>query len=250
MNLVFDMLKRIITAITLVSLWHGIVKLGDIPAYILPTPWQVLNTLYTQRSLILWHGGLTLSQILAGLLISSFLGVVTACALDKYQHLQACLQPLLVILQAIPAFILMPLLMIWFGFGLLPKMIVVCLSAFFPITLCFLDGLKRTPVEWIELADTMQAKPFHLQHLIRWPAALPGLLSGLRLAAIHAPSTVLAADWNGASHGLGYLIMVCHGRLQIDLMFACLLCTVLLTLFLNGGIRWLQSRFIFWPASS
>ncbi|RZI46931.1 ABC transporter permease [Candidatus Finniella inopinata] len=244
------MLKRFITAFILLSLWHAIVNLANIPAYILPTPWQVASALFNQRSLICWHGGLTLAQILAGLLISSILGMGMAFILDRNPRLQAHLHPVLVILQATPAFILMPLLMIWFGFGLLPKMIVVCLSAFFPITLCFLDGLKRTPVEWLELAHTMKALPFPLQYRIRWPAALPGLLSGLRLAAIHAPLTVLAADWNGASHGLGYLMMLCHGRLQTDLLFACLFCTVLLTLFLNGGIRWLQSRFIFWPASS
>jgi putative hydroxymethylpyrimidine transport system permease protein len=236
------------TTILLIVLWQGVVSISKLPVYILPSPYQVISVLYQQVNLIAWHGFLTFSQIIAGLFIATIIGIFIAFLLDCYKEIQEFIQPFLVIMQATPSFILMPLLMIWCGFGLLPKMIVVCLSAFFPITLCLLNSLKRTPLEWLELAKVMKGTPFQIMRSIRWPAALPGLFSGLRLAAIHAPLTVLAADWNGASEGLGYLIMLCHGRLQIDLMFACLFCTVLLTLLLNLLVQFLEAKFVFWPA--
>ncbi len=232
----------------IVATWYLIILVTKIPPYILPTPLQVVKAFYSHYPLILWHAALTFSQIGFGLIIASILGILMALLLDRYQEMQEWLRPVLLILQAMPSFILMPLLLIWFGFGIGPKMIVVCLSAFFPVTICFLDGLKRTPVEWQELTTVMQGTPWQALKMIRIPAALPGLLSGLRLAAIHAPLTVLAADWNGASHGLGYLIMLCHGRLQIDLMFACLFCTVFLTFILTRLIQRLEAHLIFWPA--
>ncbi len=228
--------------------WYLIVFFTNLPAYILPTPLQVMEAFYGQFSLIAWHASLTLLQIMAGLILASSIGIIMALILDHYQPLQEAVRPLLLILQATPSFILMPLLLIWFGLGWTPKLIVICLSAFFPVTICFMDALKRTPVEWIELIKIMDGKPWQALRIIRIPAALPGLISGLRLAAIHAPLTVLAADWNGASHGLGYLIMLSHGRLQIDLMFACLLCTVLLTLVLHKILQKIESFLIFWPA--
>lgn len=236
------------TAAFLIGLWQGLVILSHLPSYILPSPYQVLTAIHNNASLLTWHGFLTFSQVITGLLIATLTGILMTLSLDRYPKFQEFIQPILVVLQATPSFILMPLLMIWLGYGLLPKMMVVCLSGFFPITLCFLDSLKRTPKEWLELALVMKGKPFQILKHIRWPAALPGLFSGLRLAAIHAPLTVLAADWNGASEGLGYLVMLCHGRLQIDLMFACLFCTVFLTLLLNRLILFLERKFIFWPA--
>jgi putative hydroxymethylpyrimidine transport system permease protein len=236
------------TAAFLIVLWQALVNLSKLPAYILPSPYQVMTALYQHASLLAWHGFLTFSQIIAGLLIATLVGILMALVLDRYQRVQELIQPVLVILQATPSFILMPLLIIWCGFGLLPKMIVVCLAGFFPITLCLLNSLKRTTGEWLELATVMNGTPFQIMRHIRWPAALPGLFSGLRLAAIHAPLTVLAADWNGASEGLGYLIMLCHGRLQIDFMFACLFCTVLLTLLLNRLVQFLEAKIIFWDA--
>ena len=240
--------KGAVTALFLIITWQAVVSLSKLPAYILPSPYQVIAALYQYATLLAWHGFLTFSQITAGLLIATWVGILVALVLDQYQKAQEFVHPVLVIMQATPSFVLMPLLMIWCGFGLLPKMIIICLAGFFPITLCLLNKLKRTPAEWLELAKVMNGTPFQITRHIRWPAALPGLFSGLRLAAIYTPLTVIATDWNGASEGLGYLIMLCHGRLQIDFMFACLFCTILLTLLLNQIVQVLESKFIFWSS--
>lgn len=241
-------LQGLFSGILLMSLWQAITYFGKMPSYILPTPWQVVKAFNRHISLIGWHFVITSSQVFSGLLIASLVGIGLAILLDRYDFLQRWVHPIFVMMQATPSFILMPLLLIWCGFGFLPKMIVVCLSGFFPITLCLLSSLKQTPSDWLDLAAVMKASSFQVTKIIRWPAALPGLFSGIKLAAIYAPLTVLAADWSGANEGLGYLIMLCHGRLQTDLMFACLLCIILLTLLLNRFIYFLESKFIFWPS--
>eukprot|EP01037_Dinobryon_pediforme_P011681 gene11681-11770_t len=103
---------------------------------------------------------------------------------------------------------------------------------------------------FLNMATIMGANKKATLRFIRLPAALPCLMSGVRLAAIHAPLTVLAADWIGASSGLGYLIMLSHGRLQIELMFACIVCITLMTFALNKGVTLLEKKLVFWPSNT
>jgi putative hydroxymethylpyrimidine transport system permease protein len=243
-------MHKILVSITLLILWQVLVKVSSIPVYMLPAPLAIFNNLIANASLITTHALITVGETLLGLIIAVFLGVSSALILDHFERLQHFLKPILLTLQATPPFVLMPILLLWFGFGLLPKLIVICLSCYFPITVCLLDGLKRSPLPWMDMATIMQANSKTRLWFVRFPAALPALISGIRLAAIHAPLTVLAADWIGASSGLGYLIMLSHGRLQVDLMFACIFCIILMVFALNKAVYRLEKKLIFWPSVS
>ena len=131
--------------------------------------------------------------------------------------------------------------MLWFGYGLAPKIITAALIIFFPVATTLYDGIRRTPPEWLDLARIMGAGHWRMILMIRMPAALPALGSGLRVAAAVAPIGAVIGEWVGASAGLGHLMLQANGRMQISLMFAAL--TVLsvmavgLYLFIDLAVR-------------
>jgi len=244
------MIKKISVLFALLCLWEFAARVSGVPIYILPPPFLILKSLWNNQTLLAKHALISSFEILVGLLVSVFLGLLSALLLDHFVRLNLILRPVLLTLQSVPSFVLMPLLLLWCGFGLIPKLIVICLSCYFPITICLLDGLKRSPSSFGDMATVMGAKPKQVLWRIRLPSSLPFLMSGIRLAAIHAPLTVLAADWLGASSGLGYLVMLSHGRLQIDLMFACVVCITAMTFALNKGVNMLEKKLVFWPSAS
>ncbi|MEX0286260.1 MAG: ABC transporter permease [Paracoccaceae bacterium] len=206
-----------------VLLWQAIVTLTGLPKFILPGPVLVAETWWQNRSVIAEHTLVTLSEVLIGLGIGTALGFVTALHLSTSQMARVFVQPLLVFTQALPVFALAPILTLWLGYGLWSKVAMAVLIIYFPVTSSFLDGLLRTPGGYLDLARTMQARPARVLWLIRVPAALPSLASGLRLAAVYAPIGAVIGEWVGASQGLGYLMLLANGRAKTDLMFAALL---------------------------
>jgi len=128
----------------------------------------------------------------------------------------------LVASQAVPVFALAPILVLWLGYGMASKVAMACLVIFFPVALAFWDGLRRTDPGWLDLARTMDARPWALLWRIRVPAALPALASGLRMAAAVAPIGAVIGEWVGASYGLGFLMFQANARMQTDLVFASL----------------------------
>jgi putative hydroxymethylpyrimidine transport system permease protein len=243
------MIKKTIALFLLLGLWQLGVTLLGIPVYILPAPTLIAGSLMAHHILLLKHIFISAAEIIVGLSVAALLGGLSAILIDYFDRLKPLITPILLTLQSTPPFVLMPVLLLWCGFGFTPKLIVICLSCYFPITVCLLDGLKRSPSNWLDMAAIMGANKKATLRFIRLPAALPSLMSGVRLAAIHAPLTVLAADWIGASSGLGYLIMLSHGRLQIELMFACIVCITLMTFALNKGVTLLERKLIFWPSN-
>ncbi|MEM8979974.1 MAG: ABC transporter permease [Pseudomonadota bacterium] len=216
-------LGGIIAALAALAIWQGIVTLTDVPRFILPSPALVAQTWWDNRALIAEHSLVTLTEILLGLLFGVGFGVLTALTLAMSQSARVVMQPILVFTQALPVFALAPILTLWLGFGLGSKIVMAVLIIYFPVTSAFFDGLMRTPKGFLDLAQTMQARPLAVLWRIRVPAALPSLASGLRLAAVYAPIGAVIGEWVGASRGLGYLMLLANGRAKTDLMFAALL---------------------------
>ena len=218
--------------------WQALVTLSGLPPFLLPGPGLVLQTLWTSRAMIAEAAAITMGEVAISLVLGAALGVATAIALAASARLRATVQPILIISQTIPIFALAPLLTLWLGYGLASKVAVAVLVIYFPVTSAFLDAILRTPPGWLELAHIMQARPSQTLWRIRVPAALPGLATGLRLAAIYAPLGVVLGEWVGAAQGLGYLMLLANGRAKIDLMFAALLVLCTLTYALHRGLDW------------
>lgn len=206
-----------------IILWESLIRILQLPNYILPTPLEVLQSLINHTGLIASQTLPTLLEILLGLSLAIILGVAIALCMCLFRPLHAFLHPLVLASQALPVFAIAPLLVLWFGYGVIAKIITTTFMLFFPITNNFLDGLKQTPENYLNLAKIMNASRWQILYQIRIPAALPNLASGIRIATAMAPLGAIIGEWVGSNQGLGFLLLNANAQMQIDLMFAVLI---------------------------
>lgn len=206
-----------------IIIWECLTHILQLPNYILPTPFEVLKSLIDHAALITSETLPTLVEILLGLFFGIILGVTIALSVSLFRPLHNFLLPLLLASQALPVFAIAPLLVLWFGYGVLAKIITTTFMLFFPITNNFLDGLKQTPKNYLNMAEMMNSSRWQILLQIRIPAALPNLASGIRLATAMAPLGAIIGEWVGSNQGLGFLLLNANAQMQIDLMFAVLL---------------------------
>lgn len=230
----------------LLTAWAILCSVISIPVYILPHPLDVFSSFINHTGLLLWHSGISLLEIILGIIIGLFLAAISILLSEKMPKIRHTLFSSLVSLQTIPIFAIIPLFLLWFGHGFLTKILIVGLSSFFPITANVLQGLERCPKGYRDMGRLMQMSGTNFFFRIKLPYSLPFLMAGLKIAAVHAPVTVIAADWIGATHGLGYLIMLASGRLQLDIMFACIMILIAYSLLFHKLICTLQKRILFW----
>lgn len=224
-------MKSILTVIVIaVALWQGLILLTGLPPFLLPSPLSVLDALWLNRSEITHAAGFTATEVLAGFVIGAALGAGLAVLMASSRSLTQILHPMLTFSQTIPIFTLAPILTLWLGYGMSPKIAMTVLIVFFPVASAFLDGLLRTPPATLDLAQVMGAGKWQAMRHLRIPAALPQLATGLRLAAVFAPIGAVIGEWVGGAKGLGALMIHANGRMKTDLVFAALLVLSVLTI--------------------
>lgn len=213
-------LRPLVTFVGIVAIWWAASVLGKVPSYMLPTPPEVLQALFAQRSQLFGSTLTTLAEIVLGMVFGTLFGVLCALLMAQFRIAQQWLTPLLILSQAIPVFAFAPLLVLWFGFGMASKVIVTVLIIFFPVATSFYDGLRRTEPGWLELARTMNASPLAVLWRTKVPAALPSFASGLRVSAAISPIGAILGEWVGSAAGLGHVMQVSNARLDTATMFA------------------------------
>jgi putative hydroxymethylpyrimidine transport system permease protein len=236
----------LIIFISLLLLWQACVTVFALPPYILPSPWQVITVSYMRADLIAHEAIPTIFETLVGLAMGIILGALAAIMMVFIRPVSYWLLPILIISQAIPTFAIAPLLVIWLGYGMASKIATTVIMLFFPITSALYDGLRRTPQNYLDVAQTLQAKPWRIFWHIKLPAALPSFASGIRVATVIAPIGAVVGEWVGASQGLGFLMLNANARMQIDLMFAALFTLVIFSLLLYYSVNTLLTRCITW----
>ncbi|MAL79485.1 MAG: ABC transporter permease [Sneathiella sp.] len=250
--------RPLITIAGLICLWAVITTVFSLPKFILPAPLVVGKALVTHAALIAENALTTGIEILSGLFLGVLFGMISALLISAYRPVKQWVFPLLIASQAIPVFAIAPLLVLWLGYGMAPKIVMSLLIIYFPVTVGFLDGLNRTDPAWTNLATLLQQsgpkgrflRLVRLYRYIKIPFALPSLASGIRVAAAIAPIGAVVGEWVGASSGLGYLMLHANARVQTDLMFASLLTLTFMALALyfliDHGLRlalpWLAPR--------
>lgn len=226
-----------------IGVWQALVSLTGVPSFILPGPARVATAFADHWRLIAENAWITILEVAVGFAVGTSLGVATAVQLMMSRTVERWALPMMVFSQAIPVFALAPLLTLWFGYGLWSKVVMATLIIYFPVAASFFDGLRRTEPGFLDLAHTMRARPMMVLFRVRFPAALPSLGSGLRLAATYAPIGAVIGEWVGASKGLGYLMLLANGRAKTDLMFAAVIVLAVLTVLLHRAVsrlaRWL-----------
>jgi len=228
------------------SVWEIWVRVDNTPDWLLPAPSDIAASLINDWQLLLRHTWVTLQEVLLGFAAALITGALLAAALDASPVLKRATYPLIVASQAIPIVALAPLLLVWFGYGLLPKVIVTGLVAFFPIVVTTYDGLRSTDRETLELLRSMGAGRWTRFRLVKVPSALPSLFSGARIGVSVAVIGAVFGEYVGAKAGLGYLMNISSGRLLTDRVFACIVLLALLAIALFGLVSWLESRCLPW----
>lgn len=230
---------KTVLSVTILALilWQGIIWLTGLPPFLLPSPIAVADALWLNRAEIAHAALFTAAEVLAGFAIGAALGALLAVAMAASQRITGLLHPLLTFSQTIPIFALAPILTLWLGYGMSPKIAMTVLIVFFPVASAFLDGLLRTPQVTLDLAQVMGASRWRVMRHLRIPAALPQLATGLRLAAVYAPIGAVIGEWVGGARGLGALMIHANGRMKTDLVFAALIVLSVLTIAFAAGIR-------------
>ncbi len=243
-------MRGLITFAVFIVLWWAVTAFLPVPLYMLPTPQSVALVLATQSSFLAQNTGVTLAEILLGLLFGTILGAFASLMMAVFPKLQRWLMPMLVISQAIPVFALAPLMVLWFGFGMVSKVLVTMLVIFFPVTAALADGLRQTKPGWLDLAATMNATRLGVLWRVRVPAALPAFASGLRVATALAPIGAIIGEWVGASSGLGYVMINANARIETDVMFAALFVLCVIAVVLFAVVDRLLRRLLYWVPDS
>jgi putative hydroxymethylpyrimidine transport system permease protein len=224
------------TAVVLVASWQAIVIAFAPPRYILPAPLDVAAAFHRQPLYLLDNALVTLAEIAAGFMAGTLAGIVTALGVASFPRLGRAVWPIVLVLQAFPVFVIAPLLVLWFGFGIASKVVMTSLIIFFPVASAFADGLRRTPPEIVDAAALTPASHRQTLFLLRVPLAIPALVSGLRVAAPLAPLGAVIGEWVGASAGLGFVMVQANARMQTDTMFAAMAFIAVLTLMLRRAV--------------
>jgi putative hydroxymethylpyrimidine transport system permease protein len=211
--------------------WQGLASLESVDDLLVASPVETAEALYDEFGLLSDNALVTLSEVLLGLAIAVPLGVLLAVAMHLVRPLRDAAYPLLVASQAIPIVVLAPIFVLAFDYGIGPKVAIVTLICFLPVTVNLLDGLRSVPPELLKLMRSLGASRLRSLRSVELPAALPYLFSGLKIAATVSVIGAVFGEWAGADEGLGRLVLLANNQLQTPRVYAG---TVLLTLMAVG----------------
>jgi len=247
-------MARVLAPLAFVGLlllaWQGYVVLSDVPSSTLPAPTDVASALRREKSVLLDAALVTAGEIAIGFTAAVLVGLLTGVAISRSRLALRASYPVLVASQMVPVPAIAPLLVLWAGFDLGPKVLVIALVSFFPITVATVDGLRGADGELLRLLDTMGAGRWKRFRIAEFPAALPRIFSGLKTAAALAPIGAVFAEWVGASDGLGYLILVWNNQTATAEMLAAVSVLSVLGLTLFGVVSLLQRVLVPWQRDS
>ena len=233
----------------LVAAWWAVTKFELVAPYILPSPGDTWQTMVDNASYLTTHTWVTTYETVAGFLIAAVIGEAVAVMMLYSPSVEKTMYPLILFAQVIPKIAIAPLFVVWLGFGPSPKILVAVLMAFFPIVISGMAGLRSVDPEIVELTSTMGAGRWKTFAKVRFPASLPQLLSGLKIAATLAVTGAVVGEFVGANEGLGYVILQANGNIDTAMLFAALIIMSLLGIILFMIIELAEKLLIPWHAS-
>lgn len=250
------MIKRL-TPILLSTLafllgWHLLTRYGNIPNFILPSPLSVWARLIraVQDGSLPYHTGITLLEIVLGLLAGVIFATVVGYALARSRSLERVLSPYLVASQAIPVVAIAPLLVIWLGDGILAKAIICALIVFFPVLVNTIVGVRAVPAALYDLMKSLHATRAQILWKVEVPASLPVFLGGLRIGATLSVIGAIVGELVSAEQGLGFLLQLGDFQYDTPMVFVAVFMLIFLALLLYGIVTLLEKRYLKWQERS
>lgn len=239
-------LKVLLTFAVLIAMWEASCRIFQIPSFLVPAPSEIVVKLFEKRDLFFTHTWVTTYETIAGFLLALVVGVVAAALVVVIPSMRDIVMPILLLAQIIPKVAIAPLLLIWFGHGLLSKVVIAFLVAFFPIVVSTASGLVSVERELLDLGRSLEASRWKIFWKFRIPSALPELFSGMKVALTLAITGAIIGEFIGGDKGLGYVMIVANQNLDTALGFSALLILSVLGLVLYGLIEMAERILIPW----
>jgi ABC-type nitrate/sulfonate/bicarbonate transport system permease component len=239
----------LLVAVILVA-WELYARSSGVSPFVLPSPSRILASLWEFRDSAVRHALPTVAETLVGFAVSIALATAAAIVLDQVGVVRRAVEPLLVSSQTIPIVAIAPLIIVWFGYGLVPKILVVVLVTFFPITVALLDGFASTDPQATDLMRSLGASRAQTFRKLRWPSGLPGFFTGLRISATYAVVAAVIAEYVGATEGLGIWMVLSQRSFRTDLVFAAIVLTAVLSVALFATVVAAEKAVIPWHRAS
>jgi NitT/TauT family transport system permease protein len=239
--------------VVVVLAWEYGVLWLDVPTYILPPPsriafamWQGLDAGIFDRGGYWLHAGVTVAEVLLGFFIGSGVGLILGTVISQFRILEATLRVYLVAIQSLPKVALAPIIVMWFGFGLTSKVVIICLLTFFPLLITSMAGFKAVDAERLELMRALGARPWQIFWKVRFPSALPYIFAGLDMAAVLAVVGAVVGEFVGAQRGLGTLILSMNAQMDTAGTFSVFIILAFVGVVMYQAMRIIERRFLFW----
>jgi NitT/TauT family transport system permease protein len=229
-----------------IAAWQIITVARNVPDYLLPPPSDIWQTAIDEREL-LWQNTIpTVKIAVGGFLLALTLGLVIAVLIRYSRVIELALYPIVIVSQTVPILALAPILVVILGFTILPKLVVVCLVCFFPITVNTVDGLKSVDPELVNLMRTMGAGRWRLFREVEWPSALPYVFSGARVAITYSVIGAIFGEWVGSSEGLGWYMIQAKDQLDTAGLFAAMIILTLIGICLFAAVSVVERLLLPW----
>ena len=234
------------TLLALVALWEVLARWSGVPSWLLPAPSAIGAAMVDWRGELTLHFMVTLYEVLIGFALSIVVSIPLAVAVVYSPFLQNTIYPILLALQSMPKVAIAPLLVLWIGFGLLPKILVVFLVCFFPIVVATASGLSAVPPALIDLIRSLSATSYQTFIKIRFPTAIPHIFVGLKIAITFAVIGAVIGEFVGSDQGLGYLILISTSQSRTPLAFGALLLLTIMSIVLYYAVEFVERLVVPW----
>ena len=235
------------SAIVLILIvWQIVSAVGIVDGFMLPSPIQVVKAFISELPLLMRHMMVTLAEAFIGLGFGILLGFVMAVLMDRYEGLYKAFYPLIVLTQTVPTVAIAPLLVLWFGYEMTPKVILIVITTFFPIAVGLLNGFKSADKDSIHLLRAMGGSRWQIFCYIKFPGALSEFFAGLRISASYAVVGAVISEWLGGFKGLGVYMTRVKQAFSFDKMFAVIFLISIISLLLMNGVDFLQKKCMPW----
>ncbi|MBR1816970.1 MAG: ABC transporter permease [Lachnospiraceae bacterium] len=241
-----DIAVPCVVIIIFLIIWQLVCTFELVPSYMLPSPVRVVRAFINDFPLLMQHAKTTLIEAVIGMVLGVLLGFVSAAFMDAFKVVRQGLYPILVLTQTIPPVAIAPLLILWFSYGMAPKVVLVVLVSYFPVAVGLLEGFQSVDADLIYLMKSMNANKWQIFWHVKFPSALGELFSGLKIAASYSIVGAVIAEWLGGFSGLGVYMTRVKKSMSYDKMFAVIFFVSAISLILMAFIKLLQYKLMPW----
>lgn len=250
--------QSMLLLVTLLGSWEAAVRLFKVPRHLVPPVsdiavalWRGLATSPLAKDGFWYHGGVTVSEILLGFVIGSGVGLAIGIVVSQMPRVEALLEPYVAALQSVPKVAIAPIIVVWLGFGISSKVVIICMLTFFPVLVTSIAGFKAVDPDRIDLLRSLSATPWQIFRKAKFPSAMPYIFAGLNMAAAFSVVGAVVGEFVGAQAGLGVLILQMEAQADSGGSFAVCVVLSVIGILLTGLLRRIERRVLHWmPADT